>query len=339
MPASCGKSSRDQRAGDQLGDAAARRRRVVLGPVVEALHERDRRVDEQRARAARPRSGCRSRGCRRRTTRRGRRSTAHSRLPERLALARAGASSPEQVRRRRPRARRPRRPRPRCRPSSGRRRRGSRRPAGGLDQRSADGRDDRADGGGLVVGRQADRDRASRPWRATRSSSTNSSWWNGRRAGRSIDASLPAAPCRAQPARAGGGHGTAPLASRAMTVTVRVPTTLRPLTGGKSEVQVEGATVGEVLANLDAAHPGFQRPPPRRRGRPAPLRQRVRGRRRRALPRRASTPRCPTARRSPSSPPSPAAESASAALRCASLGSYLALGSVECSARASPVAR
>ena len=43
-----------------------------------------------------------------------------------------------------------------------------------------------------------------------------------------------------------------------MSVTVRVPTTLRPLTGGESEVSVDGSTVGEVLGNLDAAHPGFQ---------------------------------------------------------------------------------
>ncbi|MFP5255562.1 MAG: ubiquitin-like small modifier protein 1 [Acidimicrobiia bacterium] len=42
-----------------------------------------------------------------------------------------------------------------------------------------------------------------------------------------------------------------------MSVTVRVPTTLRTLTGGQAEVSVEGATVGEVLKNLDAAHPGF----------------------------------------------------------------------------------
>ncbi len=42
-----------------------------------------------------------------------------------------------------------------------------------------------------------------------------------------------------------------------MSVTVRVPTTLRTLTGGESEVAVEGATVGEVLSALDAAHPGF----------------------------------------------------------------------------------
>jgi len=43
-----------------------------------------------------------------------------------------------------------------------------------------------------------------------------------------------------------------------MSVTVRVPTTLRPLSGGASQVLVEGATVGEVLANLEAAHPGFK---------------------------------------------------------------------------------
>lgn len=42
-----------------------------------------------------------------------------------------------------------------------------------------------------------------------------------------------------------------------MSVSVRIPTTLRTLTGGQSEVTVEGATVGEVLKNLDAAHPGF----------------------------------------------------------------------------------
>jgi len=43
-----------------------------------------------------------------------------------------------------------------------------------------------------------------------------------------------------------------------MSVTVRIPTTLRTLTGGESEVTVDGATVGEVLANLEAAHPGFK---------------------------------------------------------------------------------
>ncbi|HKY16623.1 MAG TPA: ubiquitin-like small modifier protein 1 [Microthrixaceae bacterium] len=42
-----------------------------------------------------------------------------------------------------------------------------------------------------------------------------------------------------------------------MSVNVRIPTTLRSLTGGKSEVQVEGSTVSEVLSALDSAHPGF----------------------------------------------------------------------------------
>lgn len=42
-----------------------------------------------------------------------------------------------------------------------------------------------------------------------------------------------------------------------MSVTIRIPTTLRTLTGGESQVQVEGSTVGEVLGNLDAAHAGF----------------------------------------------------------------------------------
>lgn len=42
-----------------------------------------------------------------------------------------------------------------------------------------------------------------------------------------------------------------------MSVTIRIPTTLRTLTGGQSQVEVEGATVGDVLGALDAAHPGF----------------------------------------------------------------------------------
>jgi len=39
--------------------------------------------------------------------------------------------------------------------------------------------------------------------------------------------------------------------------TVRIPTQLRTLSGGAAEVSVEGATVGEVLAALETAHPGF----------------------------------------------------------------------------------
>jgi molybdopterin synthase sulfur carrier subunit len=42
-----------------------------------------------------------------------------------------------------------------------------------------------------------------------------------------------------------------------MAVTVRIPTTMRPISGGSSTVSVEGATLGEVLAALEAAHPGF----------------------------------------------------------------------------------
>jgi MoaD family protein len=42
-----------------------------------------------------------------------------------------------------------------------------------------------------------------------------------------------------------------------MSVKVRIPTTLRSLAGGSSEVEVDGATVGEVLAGLESAHPGF----------------------------------------------------------------------------------
>jgi molybdopterin synthase sulfur carrier subunit len=38
---------------------------------------------------------------------------------------------------------------------------------------------------------------------------------------------------------------------------IRIPTQLRTLTGGASEVTVDGSTVGELLKGLDAAHPGF----------------------------------------------------------------------------------
>jgi molybdopterin synthase sulfur carrier subunit len=42
-----------------------------------------------------------------------------------------------------------------------------------------------------------------------------------------------------------------------MAVTVRIPTTLRPLSGGNATVSVEGTTLRDVLGNLEAAHPGF----------------------------------------------------------------------------------
>lgn len=43
-----------------------------------------------------------------------------------------------------------------------------------------------------------------------------------------------------------------------MPVTVRVPTTLRTLTAGASEVSVDGTTVVEVLDHLESVHPGFK---------------------------------------------------------------------------------
>ena len=42
-----------------------------------------------------------------------------------------------------------------------------------------------------------------------------------------------------------------------MSLTVRIPTTLRSLTAGESKVQTTGATVQEALSNLEAAYPGF----------------------------------------------------------------------------------
>ena len=38
---------------------------------------------------------------------------------------------------------------------------------------------------------------------------------------------------------------------------VRIPTPLRSFTGNQDEVSVPGATVGEVLRNLDQQHPGI----------------------------------------------------------------------------------
>lgn len=42
-----------------------------------------------------------------------------------------------------------------------------------------------------------------------------------------------------------------------MSISIRIPTTLRTLTGGSSEVVVEGSNVAEALAALEEAHPGF----------------------------------------------------------------------------------
>lgn len=43
-----------------------------------------------------------------------------------------------------------------------------------------------------------------------------------------------------------------------MTVTVRLPTVLRPQANGQSTVSVEGTNVGEVVSSLVATFPGLQ---------------------------------------------------------------------------------
>ena len=42
-----------------------------------------------------------------------------------------------------------------------------------------------------------------------------------------------------------------------MAVTVRIPTQLRELSGGASEVSTDGATVKDVLDQLETTYPGF----------------------------------------------------------------------------------
>ncbi len=39
---------------------------------------------------------------------------------------------------------------------------------------------------------------------------------------------------------------------------VRIPAPLRPLTGGKDEISAAGATVGEVIDDLERRHPGVR---------------------------------------------------------------------------------
>lgn len=43
-----------------------------------------------------------------------------------------------------------------------------------------------------------------------------------------------------------------------MAATVRIPTTMRPITGGEKQVSVEPGTLAEVIASLEAAHPGMK---------------------------------------------------------------------------------
>ena len=41
-------------------------------------------------------------------------------------------------------------------------------------------------------------------------------------------------------------------------IKVRIPTPLRPMTGGKNEVEIAGSSVAEIIENLGAAHPGVK---------------------------------------------------------------------------------
>ncbi len=41
-------------------------------------------------------------------------------------------------------------------------------------------------------------------------------------------------------------------------IKVRIPTPLRPMTGGKGEVEEKGSSVGELIENLNGSHPGLK---------------------------------------------------------------------------------
>ncbi len=43
-----------------------------------------------------------------------------------------------------------------------------------------------------------------------------------------------------------------------MSVTVRIPPPLRPLTGGADEVSLDGSTVAQAIDALEAKHPGLK---------------------------------------------------------------------------------
>jgi molybdopterin synthase sulfur carrier subunit len=42
-----------------------------------------------------------------------------------------------------------------------------------------------------------------------------------------------------------------------MTVRVRVPTPLRPLTNGQADVTIDGESVSQIITNLEASYPGM----------------------------------------------------------------------------------
>lgn len=41
-------------------------------------------------------------------------------------------------------------------------------------------------------------------------------------------------------------------------IRVRIPTPLRPMTGGQGEVQITGTNVADLIENLNAKHPGLK---------------------------------------------------------------------------------
>jgi molybdopterin synthase sulfur carrier subunit len=41
-------------------------------------------------------------------------------------------------------------------------------------------------------------------------------------------------------------------------IKVRIPTPLRPMTGGKKEVEIAGTSVEEIIDNLESTHPGIK---------------------------------------------------------------------------------
>ena len=71
-----------------------------------------------------------------------------------------------------------------------------------------------------------------------------------------------------------------------MAIEVRIPTILRSYTDGQKAVEGQGATIGELFADLDGRYDGLAGRL-NRRGRAAPVHQRVPERRGRAVPRRA----------------------------------------------------
>ncbi len=41
-------------------------------------------------------------------------------------------------------------------------------------------------------------------------------------------------------------------------ITIRIPTPLRPMTGGKSEIEGQGGSIAELIEQMNAAHPGLK---------------------------------------------------------------------------------